>query len=141
MDRFERNVVVALAFALGGFSVWLIGQQAAGTALLPATVFIAGIGLNGAMMSMGVLAAAFYPTNGRSTGIAWMYGIGRIGGILGPIVGGVLLRSTSGTYMFYLVVMATVLMAATALWVKRQAASSALRAECVVSVRREPEAR
>lgn len=140
MDRFERNGVVALAFALGGLSVWLIGQQEAGTALLPVTVFIAGVGLNGAMMSMGGLAAAFYPTNGRSTGIAWMYGIGRIGGILGPIAGGVLLRSTSGTYMFYLVVMATVLMAATALWVKRQAASGTLRAECVASVR-EPEAR
>ncbi|RDK05325.1 hypothetical protein DN412_37540 [Cupriavidus lacunae] len=43
--------------------------------------------LNGAMFSMGGLAAMFYPTSGRSSGVAWMYGVGRIGGILGPIAG------------------------------------------------------
>jgi AAHS family 4-hydroxybenzoate transporter-like MFS transporter len=69
---------------------------------------------------MGGLAAAFYPTNGRSAGIAWMYGVGRIGGILGPIAGGVLLRTASGTSAFYAIVMATALIAAAALWVKRR---------------------
>ncbi|WP_167471181.1 hypothetical protein [Cupriavidus lacunae] len=39
------------------------------------------------MFSMGGLAAMFYPTSGRSSGVAWMYGVGRIGGILGPIAG------------------------------------------------------
>jgi len=39
--------------------------------------------MNTAQSSMPALAAAFYPTQGRATGIAWMLGIGRFGGIAG----------------------------------------------------------
>jgi len=38
-----------------------------------------------------VLAAQFYPTFTRSTGIGWALGIGRIGSIVGPLLVGVLL--------------------------------------------------
>ncbi|GMG94378.1 MFS transporter [Cupriavidus metallidurans] len=122
MDRFERNSVVALAFAVGGVSVWLIGQQAHNPVWLTASIIVAGMGLNGAMFSMGALAAAFYPTHGRSSGIAWMYGIGRIGGILGPITGGILLR-TNGAEAFFAVVATTILIPTLALWAKRWAQS------------------
>ncbi|MGT2492103.1 hypothetical protein ACU4GD_20225 [Cupriavidus basilensis] len=64
----------------------MIGRQTAHPVLLPLFIFLAGVGLNGAIFSMGGLAAMFYPTSGRSAGVAWMYGVGRIGGILGPIV-------------------------------------------------------
>lgn len=123
MDRFERNGVVALAFVVGGVSVWLIGQQTAHPILLPAFILLAGVGLNGAMFSMGGLAAMFYPTSGRSSGVAWMYGVGRIGGILGPIAGGMLLRTSTGAASFFTVVMVTVLVPAGALWIKRRAAA------------------
>jgi AAHS family 4-hydroxybenzoate transporter-like MFS transporter len=36
-------------------------------------------------------AASVYPAATRSTGIGWALGVGRLGGIAGPIVGGVLL--------------------------------------------------
>ena len=125
MDRFERNGVVALAFVVGGVSVWMIGQQTSHPVLLPLFIFLAGVGLNGAMFSMGGLAAMFYPTSGRSSGVAWMYGVGRIGGILGPIVGGMLLRTSAGSGTFFTVVMATVMVPAIALWIKRRAAARA----------------
>ena len=32
------------------------------------------------------LAAAFYPTQGRATGVSWMLGIGRFGGIAGSFL-------------------------------------------------------
>jgi len=41
------------------------------------TVFIAGVLVNTAQASMPSLAAAFYPTAGRGTGVAWMVGVGR----------------------------------------------------------------
>jgi len=34
---------------------------------------------------------AIYPTEVRSTGIGWALGVGRLGGILGPVIGGMLL--------------------------------------------------
>jgi AAHS family 4-hydroxybenzoate transporter-like MFS transporter len=37
---------------------------------------------------MNALAAEFYPTAVRSTGVGWALGIGRIGSIVGPVVGG-----------------------------------------------------
>jgi AAHS family 4-hydroxybenzoate transporter-like MFS transporter len=40
-----------------------------------------------------VLAAQFYPTFIRSTGIGWALGIGRIGSIVGPLLAGVLLSN------------------------------------------------
>lgn len=139
MDRFERNGVVALAFAVGALSVWLVGRQGESNAWLATMIFVAGVGLNGAIFSMGGLAASFYPTSGRSTGIAWMYGMGRIGGILGPIAGGVLLRASSGTDTFYLVVTSMVLLAAMALWVKRQVRPTAHRAQHAEAMHGEPE--
>jgi MFS transporter, AAHS family, 4-hydroxybenzoate transporter len=37
------------------------------------------------------LTAEFYPTAIRSTGVGWALGIGRIGSIIGPTLGGTLL--------------------------------------------------
>jgi AAHS family 4-hydroxybenzoate transporter-like MFS transporter len=121
MDRFDRNTVIALAFALGGASVWALGRLLAHPELLPVILFLAGVGLSGAMFSLPGLAAAFYPTNGRSAGIAWMYGIGRIGGILGPVTGGMLLHGSGGLAVFYAAVTATIVIPGLALWGKRQA--------------------
>ncbi|MOA32826.1 4-hydroxybenzoate transporter PcaK [compost metagenome] len=42
--------------------------------------------MNTAQSSMPALAAAFYPTRGRATGVAWMLGIGRFGGIAGSFL-------------------------------------------------------
>jgi AAHS family 4-hydroxybenzoate transporter-like MFS transporter len=42
------------------------------------------------------LSADYYPTAIRATGVGWSLGIGRVGSILGPILGGFLL-SYGGT--------------------------------------------
>ncbi len=130
MDRFDRNNVLALAFALGGVSIWTLGQQAGRAELVPIVLFIAGLGLSGAHFSLPGLAAAYYPTSGRSTGIAWMYGVGRFGGIAAPLAGGVLLRA-GGAAAFYAAVTAAVLVPAFALWIKRRATSRHATADVV----------
>ncbi|MCY1360733.1 4-hydroxybenzoate transporter PcaK [compost metagenome] len=135
MDRFDRNNVIAGAFVLGGLGLWLVGQQRGDLAWVATFVFIGGIGLSGAMMSMGAVAAAFYPASGRSTGIAWMHGVGRFGGIFGPMVGALMLRDGFGLSTVFTVVMGFVLLSAVALMTKgavaRRAAGSGLRTESV----------
>jgi AAHS family 4-hydroxybenzoate transporter-like MFS transporter len=54
-------------------------------------VFFAGFFVSGALSSMNTLAAVFYPTQSRASGVSWMLGIGRFGGILGAMGGGWLL--------------------------------------------------
>lgn len=86
MDRFNPNRVVAAAYALGAISVYAIGQAVGNMGLLMCAVFIAGVLVNTAQASMPALAAAFYPTEGRGTGVAWMLGVGRFGGIAGSFL-------------------------------------------------------
>jgi len=52
---------------------------------------VLGVCVQGAQAGLNALAASFYPTTVRATGIGWALGIGRIGSIVGPSVGGVLL--------------------------------------------------
>ncbi|HEY1502784.1 MAG TPA: MFS transporter, partial [Stellaceae bacterium] len=39
---------------------------------------------------LNTISAMFYPTAIRATGIGWALGIGRIGAVIGPAVGGIL---------------------------------------------------
>jgi AAHS family 4-hydroxybenzoate transporter-like MFS transporter len=40
---------------------------------------------------LNALAATYYPTAMRSTGIGWALGIGRVGAIVGPVLAGELI--------------------------------------------------
>ncbi|BCF91270.1 MULTISPECIES: MFS transporter [Paraburkholderia] len=86
MDRFNANRVIAVCYALTAVTVYCIGQAAGNVGALVAIVFIAGVLMNTAQSSMPALAAAFYPTEGRGTGVAWMLGVGRFGGIAGSFL-------------------------------------------------------
>jgi AAHS family 4-hydroxybenzoate transporter-like MFS transporter len=50
--------------------------------------FAIGWVIQGAQAGLNVFTATFYPTSARATGIGWGLGIGRIGSICGPILGG-----------------------------------------------------
>jgi AAHS family 4-hydroxybenzoate transporter-like MFS transporter len=86
MDRFNANRIIAVGYALTAVAIFAIGQVAGNVGLLVLIVFLAGALMNTAQSSMPALAAAFYPTQGRATGVAWMLGIGRIGGIAGSFL-------------------------------------------------------
>ncbi|MBE7199408.1 MAG: MFS transporter, partial [Parafilimonas terrae] len=86
MDRFDADAMVAAGFALTAVAVAAIGQVIGTVALLVPAVLIAGTLMNTAQSSLPALAASFYPTEGRATGVAWMMGIGRFGGIAGSFL-------------------------------------------------------
>ena len=83
MDRFKANLIVAGGYAATATVIYIIGQSLGNLGLLISAVFLSGIFMNAAQASMGALAASFYPTQARVTGVAWMLGIGRFGGIAG----------------------------------------------------------
>ncbi|TDN63344.1 MFS transporter [Paraburkholderia sp. BL10I2N1] len=86
MDRFNANRIIAACYALTAVSVYFIGQAVGNVGALVFIVFVAGVLMNTAQSSMPALAAAFYPTQGRGTGVAWMLGVGRFGGIAGSFL-------------------------------------------------------
>jgi len=54
--------------------------------------FILGFVVQGAQGGLSAVAATFYPISIRSTGIGWCLGVGRIGSIVGPMIGGMMLK-------------------------------------------------
>jgi len=61
----------------------------------PRTIAIAlalGFVAQGAQGGLAATAATLYPTSIRSTGVGWALGVGRVGSIVGPILGGVMLK-------------------------------------------------
>lgn len=92
MDRFNGNRLIALLSFLTALSVacigWALGQ---GLGMLIAVVLFAGVVQNTAQSSLPALAAKFYPTECRATGVSWMLGIGRFGAIAGTFLTGQLI--------------------------------------------------
>ena len=86
MDRFNANLIIAMGYTLTAVFIFAIGQLTGNLGMLVGAVFLGGALMNTAQSSMPALAAAFYPTQGRATGIAWMLGIGRFGGIAGSFL-------------------------------------------------------
>ncbi|GGF10476.1 MFS transporter [Aliidongia dinghuensis] len=91
MDRWNPHLAVAGAYLAGAAMLLVLAREPANLWLLGATVFLVGFCMSGAQSSTQPLAAAYYPTRARATGVSWMLGIGRFGAILGAYLGGVLL--------------------------------------------------
>ena len=121
MDRFNANLIIAACFALTAAAVYAIGQSTGNIVLLMLVVLGAGTIMNTAQSSLPTLAAAFYPTNGRATGVAWMMGIGRFGGIAGSFLVAELSRRNLSFGQIFMIVAISGLVAATALVIKQLA--------------------
>lgn len=118
MDRYNPNAVIAIGFALTAASVFAIGHSAHELALLITVVLAAGVVMNTAQSSLPALAATYYPTQGRATGVAWMMGVGRLGGIAGSFLVAELARQRFGIEGIFGVVALAGVVATLALLVK-----------------------
>jgi AAHS family 4-hydroxybenzoate transporter-like MFS transporter len=64
-------------------------------------VFFSGFCLLANQSSINALAGIVYPTSVRSFGVGWALGVGRLGSIAGPIVGGVLVSQHMPVVQLY----------------------------------------
>jgi MFS transporter, AAHS family, 4-hydroxybenzoate transporter len=93
MGRTNATRVVSGAYLLTAILLVVLARSTGNITSLMFMTLLSGIAMNGAQSSMPVLAATFYPTFGRASGVAWMLAMGRIGGIIGAFGGGVLLNA------------------------------------------------
>ena len=92
MDRLGPYASLAVVYFAGVVFVALLGIAVSAPAwVLLIAAFCAGFCVSGGQKSVIALSAIFYPAPMRSTGVGWALGIGRLGGIGGPLLVGVLL--------------------------------------------------
>jgi AAHS family 4-hydroxybenzoate transporter-like MFS transporter len=119
MDRFNANKIIAVGFVLTAFAIYAIGQVSGNLGLLMVVVFVGGTLMNTAQSSLPALAAGFYPTSGRATGVAWMLGLGRFGGIAGSFLVAELSRRQLSFSEIFTILAIPGLIAAAALMIKQ----------------------
>jgi MFS transporter, AAHS family, benzoate transport protein len=89
-DQFGPKPVVATCFGIGAVSIALLTFGLPLAALL-AIVAIVGLGTSGTQTLIYGFVANYYRTNVRGAGVAWCAGFGRLGGVAGPLLGGLLI--------------------------------------------------
>ena len=88
-------------FIAAGLSLSLLGFVH-NIVLLYVLVAIAGATTIGTQIITNAYISQYYPTEIRSSGLGWALGIGRLGAIAGPIIGGVLLTMNLPFYQNFL---------------------------------------
>jgi len=89
---------------LGTGCVGLYGFVGQSVPLLLSVGFLIGFFVMGGFIGLYAVAARIYPTELRTTGIGWTIGVGRIGAIMGPYLGGIMIAlqwSTATNFVFF----------------------------------------
>ncbi|MGH8867261.1 MAG: MFS transporter [Actinomycetes bacterium] len=101
-DRIGSKPVTAAAFLVAAACIALLAVRLP-TAALYALVAVAGLGTIGTTILVNAYTAKVYPSAARATGLGWALGVGRLGAILGPMIGGLILGSSLGFVWNFLV--------------------------------------
>lgn len=91
-DRFGARPVVAASFLLGALAITALTLALPLAALL-AIVALVGVGTSGTQTLIYGFVANYFPTRVRGAGVAWCAGFGRLGGVGGPLIGGLLIAA------------------------------------------------
>lgn len=113
IDRFSFRAL-GLVYLLASGAIVGIGYSSHSIPLAAAAIFAAGFCIVGGQIASNALAATFYPTSIRATGVGWSLGVGRVGSIVGPLVGGTLLAMHFATQSLFTAAAAPAVVAAAA---------------------------
>lgn len=102
VDKVGFKVLMPVIYTIGALSLFGMGVEAN---LLILYFFVGLIGMFAfsAHSLMNTFASQYYPAEIRTTGVGFANSTGRIGGMLGPIVGGMLLTANVSMTVWFLV--------------------------------------
>ncbi len=102
--EFDVKRLTAGYLVMSVVSMLVFGMAELSLLSLMVCASVTGFFLIGAMIGLYTIAPALYPVRQRVTGIGWAIGIGRVGAILSPLIGGILLSyglSSSQSMVFF----------------------------------------
>jgi AAHS family 4-hydroxybenzoate transporter-like MFS transporter len=107
LGRFVRArpaATIVVGYVVGALAVVAIGQAAHSAPGLLVTCFLAGFFGIGAQLCTVGLCATYYSDALRATGVGSAVGVARLGAILGPVVGGVLIAGGVSTPLIFVII-------------------------------------
>ena len=114
VDRAPYALVGSVLLA-GALLILTFGAHLGSLALAVPLVFATGMAVIGGQLALPALAAALFPKEVRATGVGVTMAVGRLGSILGPAIGGVLVDANLGSKILFLIVASPAAAAAVAL--------------------------
>ena len=91
VDRIGPERTLALHYAAGAVFIAMIALFALPYAMLCAITLLAGVTIIGSQTGANGACGKLYPARMRTSGLGWAFGIGRLGAIAAPVLGGYLL--------------------------------------------------
>lgn len=113
-EKFNLKSLLVFLYGLGALGITLLGYGG-NSVYIYVLVAIAGASSIGAQNLVQAYVSQFYPPSVRSTALGMASGIGRMGGMIGPILGGYLLSISLPVHLNFLAFAVPGLIAATAL--------------------------
>ena len=102
MDRVSPYRVLGLAYLGAALVIALVGFALADAFWLGLTVVMVGFGIAGAQNGLNLLSASIYPTAARATGVSWAMANGRVGSIIGSVLGAWLIAQLGQPSVFFI---------------------------------------
>jgi AAHS family 4-hydroxybenzoate transporter-like MFS transporter len=118
--------VMSATFLIAAISIAAIGQPVLSLPMIFVVVFIAGWCVVGSQPGLNALSGAFYPTAVRSTGVGAGLGVGRIGAIVGPVIGGMFMAAQWSTRDMFLAAAVPAAISAVAMFALRWVVGTSL---------------
>ncbi len=91
IDRFGPERTLAWHYAAGVVFIAAIALAVMPYLLLAVVIFFSGTTIIGSQTGANATCGKLYPARMRTSGLGWALGIGRLGGIAAPVLGGYLL--------------------------------------------------
>ena len=110
--RFGVFKVAAVMVGIGSPAIALIGHLFTSAGMLFGVLFIAGLLVIGGQQNLPAMSVLLYPQRMRAAGAGWQFGVGRLGSILGPVIGGYLLAANHPVHSLFLLMVAPAVLAA-----------------------------
>jgi AAHS family 4-hydroxybenzoate transporter-like MFS transporter len=91
MDRIGTYPVLIVTFCIAAVAMAALGFTVGSFWQLGVVIALAGCFAGASQAGVIALAAVTYPVAVRSTGVGWAFAAGRLGAVVGPLLGGVML--------------------------------------------------
>jgi AAHS family 4-hydroxybenzoate transporter-like MFS transporter len=116
-SRYPLERLLALAYTAAAACLVALGTVKELSLLTSVVTFLTGFSVVGASFCMGALAASYYPSAVRATGVGMGLGVGRVGSIASPILAGSALAAGWSNEQIFMAALVPAAVAAISVWV------------------------